>query len=50
MLYFDKIDVSERTDVNKGSESKECDIYHYWYFLNTGFKFHQMSAKDAMIY
>ena len=26
-------------DVTKKSESKECDICHYWYFLNMGFKF-----------
>ena len=25
--------------VNKTSESKECDICHYWHFLNKGFKF-----------
>ena len=24
MLYFDRIDVSDRTDVNKTSASKEC--------------------------
>ena len=39
MLYFDRIYVSEGTDVNKTSRSKECDICHYWYFLNKGFKF-----------
>ena len=39
MLYNDRIDVSERIDVNKTSKSKECDICHYWYFLNKGFKF-----------
>ena len=39
MLYFDRIDVSERIDVNKTSKSKERDICHYWYFLNKGFKF-----------
>ena len=39
MLYYDRIDVSEGNDVNKTSEWKECDIYHYWYFLNKGFKF-----------
>ena len=37
MLYFDKTDVSEGIDVNKTSASKECDICHYWYFLNKGF-------------
>ena len=34
MLYFDRIDSFEGTDVNKTSKSKVCDIYHYWYFLN----------------
>ena len=29
----------KKADVNKTSVSKECDIYHYWYFLNKGFKF-----------
>ena len=39
MLYFHRTDVSERTDVNKTSESKECNVWHYWYFLNKGFTF-----------
>ena len=39
ILYFDRIDVSKGTDINKTSASKECDIGHYWYFLNKGFKF-----------
>ena len=39
MLYFDRIDVSEGTDVNKTNASKEFDICHYWYFLNKSFKF-----------
>ena len=39
MLPFDRIDVSEGTDINKASELKECDICHYWYFLNYSFKF-----------
>ena len=39
MLYFERIDVSEGIDVNKISESKECDSCHYWYFLNKGSKF-----------
>ena len=32
MLYYDIIDVSERVDVNKTSEQKEWDIFHYWHF------------------
>ena len=39
MLCFDRIEVSEGLDVNKINESKQCDICHYWYFLNKGFKF-----------
>ena len=39
MLYFDRTEVSEGTDVNKTSASKECDICHYWYFLNYSFTF-----------
>ena len=39
MVYYDIIDVSEGIDVNKTSESKECDICHYCYFLDKTFKF-----------
>ena len=39
MLHFDRIDVFEGIDVNKTSESKECDISRYYYFLRKGFKF-----------
>ena len=39
MLHYNRIDVFEGDDVNKASESKGCDVYHYWYFLNKGFKF-----------
>ena len=39
MLYCDRIDVSERIDVNKTNESKECDICHCRYFLNKSSKF-----------
>ena len=39
MLYYDRIDTSKGIDGNKASASKECDICHYCYFLNKGFKF-----------
>ena len=39
MLYYNRIGVSEGTDIDKATASKECDICHYWYFLNKGFKF-----------
>ena len=42
MLHFDRNNVSEETAVKKKtSPSKECDICHYWYFLNRGFQFQQ---------
>ena len=37
MLEYDKIDISEETGVNKTNLSKECDIFHYWYFKNINF-------------
>ena len=39
MLKYDRIDISERIDVNKANLSKECDICHYWYFKDIGFKY-----------
>ena len=33
------IDVSEGTDIDKTNASKECDVLHYWYFLNNVFMF-----------
>ena len=26
-------------DINKTKGPNECDIFHYWYFLNKGLKF-----------
>ena len=39
MLEYDQIDISEGIDVNKINLSKECDICHYWYFRDIGFKY-----------
>ena len=39
MLEYDRIDISERIDVNQTILSKECDICHYWYFKDIGFKY-----------
>ena len=39
MLEYDKIDISEGIDINKTSPSKECDICHYWYFLDKSFNY-----------
>ena len=45
MLYFDTIDVSEGTDINKTNKSKECDICHYCCYLNKEFKFQPYACK-----
>ena len=37
MLYYDRIDISEGTGINKTSVWKEYDICHYCYILNKGF-------------
>ena len=39
MLEYDRIDVSEGTDINKTNESKECKICHYWYFKDIGYEY-----------
>ena len=41
MLQYRKIDVSEGIDVNKTSSSKECELCHYWFFKDLGFKFEE---------
>ena len=39
MIYSARIDILEGINVNKTSESKDCDVCHYFYFLDKGFKF-----------
>ena len=39
MLYYDRIDVSKGIDINKTVASNKCDICHFWYFFDKGFKF-----------
>ena len=39
MLEHHRIDISEGIDVNKTNASKECNICHYWYFNDIGFKY-----------
>ena len=38
MLEYDRTDMSKGVDVNQTNASRECDICHYWYFLDKGFK------------
>ena len=39
MLEYDRIDISEGIDIYKTGASRECDICHYWYFKDIGFKY-----------
>ena len=39
MLEYDRIVISEGIDINETNASKECDICHYWYFLDKNFNY-----------
>ena len=39
ILEYDRVDISEGIDINKTSASKECDICHYRYFKDIGFRY-----------
>ena len=39
MLEYERTDISEGIDLNKLDKSKECDICHYWYFLDKNFNY-----------
>ena len=41
MLRYQNVDVSEGIDVNKTNASKECELCHYWFFKDVGFKFEE---------
>ena len=41
MLRYQKIDVSEGIDISKTNASKECELCHYWFFKDIGFKFEE---------
>ena len=41
MLRYQKIDISEGIDGNKTNASKECEVCHYWFFKDIGFKFQE---------
>ena len=38
MQYY-RIDVSEGIDINQTNKSKECMLWHFWYFKDVGYKF-----------
>lgn len=48
MLYYNRIDLKEGTDITKSIDSKECIVCYYWY-LNYKFKFQKSVYNGAMI-
>ena len=38
-MQYERIDVSEKIDLNKSNKSKECMVCHYWYFKDIGYKY-----------
>ena len=48
MLKYDRIDISEGIDVNKSNDKlKECDICHYWYFLDKNFSYQAYLCNES---
>ena len=47
MLQYDRIDISKGIDINKINASKECDIYHYLYFLSKKFNYDPYLCNDC---
>ena len=39
MLEYARTDLSEEIDIYKTTDSCECNICHYWYFLKTNIKY-----------
>ena len=39
MLEYDRKDISEEIDINNTNALKKCDICHYSYFKDIGFKY-----------
>ena len=51
MLKYDRIDISEGIDMGKTNKSRECDICHYWYFLDKNFVYEKYlcnGSRDLM--
>ena len=47
MLQYERIDISERIDLNKLDISKECMICHYWYFKDIGYKYQPYACNKC---
>ena len=48
-LQCQRIDISEGIDIHKTNASRECMLYHYWYFNDVRFKFKQHVCNKCSI-
>ena len=39
MLEYERINISDGSDVDMSDKSKECVVCHYWYFLEKNFSY-----------
>ena len=46
MIEYERINISERIDLNKTNKSKECMLCHYWYFLRKSFNYGPYICDD----
>ena len=47
MLEYDRIYISEAIDMDKTNKSIECDICHYWYFLDKSFNYEKYLCNGS---
>ena len=47
MLRYQNVDVSEGIDLNKTNASKECELFHYCFFKDVGFKFEEQVGNGC---
>ena len=47
MNCYHRIDESESIDCEKKEHSRECDICHFWYFLNDNFNYNSNTVCDG---
>ena len=47
MLQSERIVVSEGIDLKKSDKSKECMIFHYWYFKDIGYKYEPHACNQC---
>ena len=47
MIEYDRIDLDEGVDINKTSNSRECWLCHYWYFLDKNFNYQKYNCDGC---